>query len=208
MRLAAVGCWLFVLALGLGAFPQARAQEVGVVQSDILMLDPDRLFTETRFGQRLNDDYLAQREQLIARNRQLETELEAEEQELTDLRAKKTPEEFRALADAFDAKVQQIRADSDRAVRDLELSRERAPVIFMRTVEPVLVELMRDAGGSVVLDVRSVLLRDDTIDITDIAISRIDQRIGAGPQPRQTHQNPAPDPEPEPAPEKPGDAQQ
>lgn len=210
MRLAAVGCWLLVLALGLVAAPQARAQDVGVVQSDILMLDPDRLFTETRFGQRLNEDYLAQREQLIARNRQLETELEAEEQALTDLRAEKTPEEFRALADAFDAKVQKIRADSDRAVRDLELSRERAPVIFMRAVEPVLIELMRDAGGAVVLDVRSVLLRDDAIDITDIAIARIDQRIGDGPQPQQTPQTPAPEPEtaPEPVSETPQDTQQ
>lgn len=201
MRLAAFGCWVLLLSLGLGLAPQVRAQEVGVVQSDILMLDPDRLFMETLFGQRLNEDYLAQREQLIARNRQLEAELEAEEQALTDLRAQKTPEEFRELADAFDAKVQQIRADSDRAVRDLELSRERAPVIFMRAVEPVLVELMRDAGGTVVLDLRSVLLRDDTIDITDIAISRIDQRIGDGPPRRQAPETPTPEPTPETAPE-------
>ena len=182
MRLAAF-CWCAVAAmLALAAPGGAQAQDVGVVQSDVLVLDPDRLFTETLFGKRLNDDYLTQREQLIARNRQLEAELEAEEQALTDMRAEKTPEEFRDLADAFDVKVQEIRRNSDRAVRDLELGRERAPVIFMRTVEPVLIELMRDAGGAVVMDVRSVLLRADVIDITDVAIARIDQRIGRGPE--------------------------
>lgn len=180
MRFASLGI-LAVTLLACVASPAARAQEVGVVQSEILVLDPDRLFSETAFGERLNNSYLAQREILIARNRKLETELEAEEQALTDLRAEKTPEEFKALADTFDAKVQAIRRDSDRAVRDLELSRDRAPVIFMRTVEPVLVELMRDAGGAVVMDVRSVLLRANVVDITELAISRIDQKIGDGP---------------------------
>lgn len=181
MRLATFG-WLILGAVLFCSAPfAAQAQNVGVVQSDILVLDPDRLFKETLFGQRLNGDYLKQREQLSALNDQRSADLEAEEQALTDLRAQKTPEEFRDLADAFDTKVQQIRRDSDRAVRDLELSRERAPGIFMRAVQPVLVELMQDAGGAVVMDVRTVLLRSDVIDITDVAIARIDQRIGSGP---------------------------
>ncbi|WP_371223966.1 OmpH family outer membrane protein [Roseovarius sp. 2305UL8-3] len=190
MRQAAIG--ILASALMAAAVPgPLQAQDVGVVQSEILVLDPDRLFTETQFGQRLNTEYLKQRDVIIARNRQLETELEAEEQALTDMRAEKTPEEFKALADAFDEKVQEIRRDSDRTVRDLELSRERAPVIFMRTVEPILGQLMQDANGVVVLDVRSVLLRSNVVDITDVAISRIDQQIGTGP----SNQN-APTPEP------------
>lgn len=156
------------------------AQDVGVVQSDILVLDPDRLFSETRLGQRINRDYLAERDKLIARNRKIESELEAEELALTEQRAQKTPEEFRDLADAFDVKVQEIRRDSERAVRDLELSRDRAPVTFMRMVEPVLQELMQDANGAVILDVRSVLLRTDVVDITGVAIARVDERIGDG----------------------------
>lgn len=156
------------------------AQDVGVVQSDILVLDPDRLFSETRLGQRINRDYLAERDKLIARNRKIESELEAEELALTEQRAQTTPEEFRDLADAFDVKVQEIRRDSERAVRDLELSRDRAPVTFMRMVEPVLQELMQDANGAVILDVRSVLLRTDVVDITSVAIARVDERIGDG----------------------------
>lgn len=182
MRRATLRACAVLLALALAYPSGAPAQNIGVVQSDILVIDPDRLFVETEFGQRLNADYLAQRDALAAQNRKLETELEAEEQALTDMRAEKTPEEFRALADDFDTKVQEIRRNADRAVRDLELGRERAPVIFMRTVEPVLIDLMRDAGGSVILDLRTVLLRADVIDITDLAISRINERVGRGPQ--------------------------
>lgn len=166
---------------GLAGTP-ATSQSLGVVQSDILVLDPDRLFSQTRFGKRLNAQYLEQRDELIARNRRLETELESEEKALADLRTETTPEEFRALADAFDSKVQEIRRESDRAVRELERNRESAPVLFMRTVEPVLIEIMQEADGAIVLDIRSVLLRSNQVDITDLAIARIDQKIGDGPE--------------------------
>ena len=169
------------LALGLMLSAPAGAQQADApVQSDILVLDPEKLFAETNLGQRINQDYRAEREALIARNRKIEAELEAEELSLTELRAEKTPTEFRELADAFDAKVQDIRRESERAVRDLELSRDRAPVTFMRTIEPVLVQLMRDVEGAIILDVRTVLLRADVVDITNLAIQRVDEVIGDG----------------------------
>ncbi|WP_159454025.1 OmpH family outer membrane protein [Roseovarius albus] len=158
----------------------AAAQSLGVVQSDLLVLDTDRLFTETMFGKMMTTEYQAAREKLSAQNRQIEAELEAEEKLLTELREETAPVEFKALADAFDVKVQNLRRASDKQVRDLERSRDLAPVAFMRTVEPILVELMVETGGTVILDKRSVLLRRDVVDITDMAIARIDQKIGDG----------------------------
>jgi Skp family chaperone for outer membrane proteins len=169
-----------------------QAQDVGVVQSEILVLDPERLFSQTELGERMTAEYQAARESLSNRNRRLEAELEAEEQALTEQRETLSPEAFRELADEFDAKVQRIRRESDTAVRNLERRWELAPVSFMRRVEPVLVELMQDAGGAVVLDARSVLLRADVVDITDLAASRINAEIGKGPAPRP-EQPPAPE---------------
>ncbi|QFT95968.1 Outer membrane protein (OmpH-like) [Roseovarius sp. THAF8] len=162
-----------------GAVP-ALAQNVGVVQSDILVVDPERLFEDTRMGQAITSRLQQEREDLIALNRKLESELEAEERALTEQRDTTSPENFRALADAFDEKVQQIRADSQRRVRQHERNRERAPLDFMRQVEPVLVELMREAGASVVMDRRTVLLQDDVVDITSAAVQRIDATLGDG----------------------------
>lgn len=156
------------------------AQDVGVVQSEILVLDPDRLFAETKLGKRINADFLAELDKLSELNNSIASELEAEEKALTALRSEKTADEFRILADEFDTKVKEIRRERDRKLRDLERNRERAPGLFMRTVQPVLVQLMREAGGAVVMDIRSVLLRADVIDITDVAISRVDASIGDG----------------------------
>ncbi len=170
---------LFVLALTCLHAPIAQAQSLGVVQSDVLVLDPERLFEETRLGQSMMSDFQEEREALIARNRKLEAALEAEEKELTEKRAETTPEEFREMADAFDEKVQRIRTESDRRARDLERRRELAPARFMRQVEPVLIDILRDGSGVVILDSRSVLLRADVVDITETAIRRIDAEIGA-----------------------------
>lgn len=154
------------------------AQSMGVVQSDVLVVNPDRLFAETRLGQRMTQDLQAERDALIALNRELEQQLEAEEQALTELRAETSPEAFRDMADAFDQKVQQIRQDSDRRARDLERSRAQAPVTFMRLIEPVLSEIMRDAEAAVILDSRATLLSVEAVDITALAISRVDATIG------------------------------
>ncbi|WP_135504799.1 OmpH family outer membrane protein [Roseovarius aestuariivivens] len=200
-RLAAL-----ILSAGLAGAAQApemvRAQDVGIVQSQILVLDPEQLFERSKLGQALAADLQAQREALIARNRDLEAQLSAEEQALTDLRDTTSPEEFRDMADAFDEKVQQIRRDSDARVRRLERNRERAPVDFMRRVEPVLVELMREAGGLVVLDRRNVLIQAGVIDITEIAVARIDAILGDGRDATgetQPETQPSTEPETEPA---------
>lgn len=158
----------------------ASSQDVGVVQSQVLVIDPERLFNQTRLGQSFLAQIQVERDALIARNRQIEAELEAEEKALTEKREETSPEEFREMADDFDARVQDIRRDSERRVRDLERNRERAPVEFMRQVEPVLVDIMRAAGGVVVVDARNVLLRADVIDITDVAIARIDSVLAPG----------------------------
>lgn len=172
---------LLALFAGVGKTP-GWAQQLGVVQSDVLVIDIERLLAETAYGQRLQAGVEAERDALIARNERVAAELEAEEQALTELRATTPPDEFRELADAFDTKVTQLRRESEGLSRDLERRRDLAPVQFMRVVQPVLGEILSEADAVALLDVRSVILRADVADVTDIAISRIDARIGAGPE--------------------------
>ncbi len=172
-----------VAALICGAAGPVAAQDLGAVQSQILVLDIEALFNLSQAGQRMTRDYQAEREELIANNRRIEAELRAEELALTKKRPTVTPAEFRDLADAFDTKVRAIRQENEREALDLERQREVAPLQLMRLAEPVLVQLMRDTGGIVILDHRQVLLRADVIDITDLAIARVDEMIGDGTSP-------------------------
>ncbi|SEF48894.1 OmpH family outer membrane protein [Jhaorihella thermophila] len=158
----------------------APAQQLGLPNSAILTLSAERLFSESAFGRRVAKEIEAESAVLAAENRRIEAELSAEEKELTERRGKMAPDAFRTLADAFDAKVQEIRKTQDAKARDLVAKRDAARVQFLRAARPVLEALMRDAGATVILERSSVFLSANSTDVTDAAIERIDAILGDG----------------------------
>ena len=157
-----------------------QAQQLGLPRSAILTIEADRLFSQSAFGKRTANEIEAESAVLAAENRRIEAELMAEEQDLTARRAQMEPDAFRALADAFDEKVQSIRRSRDAKTRALSQRAEKAQVEFLRAARPVLEALMRETGAGVILERTSVFLSANATDITDLAITRIDAAIGDG----------------------------
>ena len=152
----------------------------GSVISPVLTIDSERLFLESAFGRRVAEEIETQGAELARENRKIEADLEAEEREITEMRANMSPEEFRELADAFDQKVQQTRleqAAKGRALNDL-LDQERE--VFLTAAAPVLERLMRESDAAVILERRSVFVSANAIEITDNAISLLDETLGSG----------------------------
>ena len=176
IRFAAVA---LVLSFALIA-AQGLAQQVGLRQSAILTIATDRLFSDSAFGRRIAGEVEAQSAVLAAENRRIEAELTAEEKDLTERRPDMDADAFRALADAFDQKVQNIRETQESKARALNQIAEEARVSFLQAARPVLEKLMRDAGAGVILERASVFMSANTTDITDLAIQRIDAAIGDG----------------------------
>lgn len=150
------------------------AQDIGLnLPPPILTIDQDRLFQETGLGARSASSIESEVEALAAENARIEGELIAREQMLTERRPTLQPEEFRALADAFDADVQRIRAAQDEKARDLNRLRDAARQDFFNDVAGIISDIVRERGALVVLDRRDVFLSADRIDITDEAIARV-----------------------------------
>ncbi|KUF11910.1 OmpH family outer membrane protein [Pseudoponticoccus marisrubri] len=199
MRLTAI---LLALGLGLTGLPGAAQQAQGgplasgVVQSPILVIEFDRVYSQSAFGQRVATQIEQDGAAIAAENRRIEAELTEEERALTDERPNLPPEEFRALADAFDEKVQSLRDAQDAKARSLATRRDEAQRRFLAAAQPVLERLMRDSNAAVILERRTVFAAAGAIDVTDEAIAAIDAAIGDGsglaPAP------PAPEPEAEP----------
>lgn len=169
----------FVLLTGMRASPVA-SQELGLPDSAILVIDPGRLFAQSQFGQRINASIEQQGAALAEENRRIEAELTAEEKRLTEERPTMTPEAFRAKANAFDAKVREIRSTQDAKIDTLTQESDSAERRFLSVARPVLEELMVESGASVLLDTRSVLLSAGAVDVTREAVNRIDEVIGDG----------------------------
>ncbi|MCP5039110.1 MAG: OmpH family outer membrane protein [Rhodobacteraceae bacterium] len=156
---------------------QILAQDLGQIISPILIIDRERLFSESNFGKGVAALLSEERDRLEAETRLIEAELEAEELALTEARATLSQEEFRASADAFDAKVQMLRAERDDAQEKLVAQIEEAQLRFLEQVNPILARLMQEAGASILMDRRAVIFSATSIDITAQAIARIDAAL-------------------------------
>lgn len=150
--------------------------------SPVLTLDPERLFSTSLYGKRVAQEIEDRARTLAAENRKIEADLSAEERKLTDERAKMAPDAFRKLADAFDAKVEGIRAAQDAKNRDLDTLREDERQRFLEAALPILGQLVRDSGAVAILNQQAIFLSFRGIDVTDRAIARIDAAIGDGHQ--------------------------
>ncbi|GAB5445906.1 OmpH/Skp family outer membrane protein [Gymnodinialimonas sp.] len=168
------------LALAAFAFAPAQAQPLAPRDAAILVLNQDRLLTQTAFGQRIQSELDAASVALAAENRQIEAQLTEEELELTERRPTMSPEDFRVLADEFDARVVAIRAAQDAKTRDLQAQAEAAQQRFFEETFPVLLDIVQSRGAAVLLDSRTVLLSAGSVDITDAAIVAIDEAMGQG----------------------------
>lgn len=171
------------LALVLALYPPSVNAQATQPQSPVLVIDQERLFAESQLGaaalSEIEDAALA----LAAENRQIEAELLQEERDLTVRRTEVTPEEFSALANAFDEKVRRLREEQDTKSRALAISREEARQAFFGDVGGILSAIARERGAVVMLERRQVFLSVDLIDVTDEAIQRVNDAIETEPAP-------------------------
>lgn len=164
---------------------EAAPSAAPVIAAPLLTLDDERLFKESRFGKALLARQEQETQSLKAENRQIEAALEAEEKDLTTRRAGMTPEAFLPLSDAFNQKVEGIRAAQDAKSRELARRFDEERQRFSDAVKPVLAKLMTQRGAVAIIDKRAVLLGFENVDITTAAIQALDASLGDGALPAQ-----------------------
>ena len=150
------------------------AQEAA--QNPVVTVDLERLVSETQIGQYLSFQMSEQAQSLQAELDAIEAELSAEEDDLIKKRETLDLDEFRVLAKAFDEKAVRLRQEQQAKIQALTEESSRRRQDLLRSFVPVLSQVMRDRGATVLLDRRSVVLDDRaSVDITDVAIMIIDK---------------------------------
>ncbi|WP_240789468.1 OmpH family outer membrane protein [Pseudooceanicola onchidii] len=152
----------------------------GTEFSAILTLDTDRLLTESAAGRAIDEELAETSAVLAAENRRIEAELTEEEKDLSVRRSSLTAEAFRAEAAAFDAKVNDVREEQDAKLRDLQARAEAARRRILQAANPVLASLMQDTGAVAILEKNTVIVALQSVDITALAIQRLDAAMADG----------------------------
>ncbi len=182
--------WAAALVLALALVAPVVAPVAAQTPLAAVVLDEQRLLTGSAYGRRVLGAFEAERAALIAEGQALADGLAAEERALIDRRRALPPDEFRTLADDFDARVEAVRASQIGRERALMQKLDDAQRAFFAAATPVLAELAREFGASVILSPQAVLLTVapeaqggsavGAADITAAAIARLDAVLGDG----------------------------
>jgi Skp family chaperone for outer membrane proteins len=147
-------------------------------RAGFLFINQERILTGSTAGQALLADEEAARDALRAEARAIDSAFEDEERELTERRPSLPPEEFQALADAFDTRVVEARREQDERSTQLAQEFDQRRRAFYARVAPILVMLMDRFGAQAIFDENSVLLADQSLNITEEVIAEIDAQAG------------------------------
>lgn len=167
-RLAAAAT---LAALVLAAGPLAAQSQ----RPPFLYLNQERILTGSERGRALLAEEEAARNALRAEARRIETAFETEERQLTEQRASLDPAEFRARSKDFDARVVKARADQDARAAALAQEFDQTRRKFYADVAPILVGVMEQAGALAIFDETTVLIADQSLNVTDEVIAVLDQ---------------------------------
>lgn len=171
------GCALVLALYGAGVRAQDISAQPPQAPAQVLLIDQDRLFSGSVFGQAVGGVIDRVGRDLLAQNREIEDVLTQEEQRLTELRSSLSIEDFRLRAAEFDARVVEIRSEQDAKNRALGAYAEAARQRFLQIMGPILIDLVQRSGAEVLMDRRAVIFARDDIDITDEAIAAIDAAL-------------------------------
>lgn len=166
----------------------------------VLTLNQERLFRDSAYGRAVLAKAEEETSTLATENRRIEAGLEAEERDLTTRRASMKPAEFAPIAAAFDTKVEDIRAAQAAKSRDITNRLEQQRKTFFAQVVPILGELMSEKGAVAILSDQAIILSLSSLDITEDAIKRLDERLAP---PADAAPASAPETTPTPAPDAP-----
>lgn len=157
-----------------------RAGDPPAQRLTLRTIDDERLFRASQFGARVAAEIETASRALEAENERLLNELTAREEELTALRTILSVEEFRTAAAAFDLQAETIRRNQAEKRQRLAQFEESERRRFFGQSAPVLQEVLNRSGGLVLIDARAVIIGVPGLDITDDAISAMDDAIGDG----------------------------
>ena len=173
--------WTALICLSGVAWAQTPPAEAPTsVQSTILTLDQEALFSRSLFGKALRAAIAKDASIAEAETRKIDADLEVEERDLTEKRANMPAEQFRLLAEAFDTKVKDMRAEREAAASALRDKEAAARQLFVAEVTQIIGDYMIQRGATAIVDKKAIIVQLSAIDITTDIVALIDQKLGDG----------------------------
>jgi len=167
---------LAMLGLGLGqVLGRGRA---AADESVIIVVSRKRLLNDTAHARDLLKAETQLTAELQLRVDAIKAELTLEEQDLARLRPTLDREVFAARVEAFDRRVRRQRRAAQKHAAALQNAFRAERLKLVEALGPLLEEVRRAHGASVVLNSEQVLTSDPALDVTDEVIALFNATVG------------------------------
>ncbi|MGE0737478.1 MAG: OmpH family outer membrane protein [Alphaproteobacteria bacterium] len=184
MRLVSSICAAAIVAVAVVATPDASAQRNRNNASTVVVVDYQRLLSESAMGRDMATKLQQVRTQIGGEAQALGPEgqsIEAERQRLIQATRNMSPEQIRNSStyapqfQALEERLQQFQVRGQSLEGDMQCTQLIALRDFDRAISPIIRSVMEQRGAGVVLDARNVQLTLPTFDITTAVIQQMDQ---------------------------------
>ena len=153
----------------------AQTAEDGDRRVPVLIVDMQRIKSETSAGRDMRSKTIEIRRRIQAGIAERSERLRAEEQRLAEERESLDPEDFRRQVISFEQQVFANREFSEQESRRLQGLLSTASTMLREQATAVLAEIMRERRAEVMLDSTQIVLSVDRLDITEEAIRMLDR---------------------------------
>lgn len=173
------------IALGFGlafsvvtlAAPMAPAHAEQAEAATFAFVDVQRIMHESAAAKSIRSQLERQGKAYEAEINAQSEKLAAEEDALKKQRASLSPDSFATKQREFQGKVEAVRRQVERRRQQLAFAQEDA----LKKVQPVFNEVVsaaaKEFGASIVLDTSQVLVSSNALNITDIVMRRMDEKL-------------------------------
>jgi Skp family chaperone for outer membrane proteins len=143
----------------------------------VLYLNQNKVYSESIFGKNLEEMFRNESKKLKEQNRQLTKELEIEEQRLTNEREGMALDEFKILAQSFNARVEKVRKEQKEKSDILKYKLEEERKYFFNAVYPLLLEFVAKTNATGILDSSAFIVGNSKLDVTNNVILIINDKL-------------------------------
>lgn len=169
-RIAAVMTLAFGMSLSM-----VPAQAVG--PAVILVVDTQSVFAQSKAGQSIRSQYEEQAKKIMADGKKTDDALQADAKKLSDERALLSQEDLQKRVQSLQQRNIEFQQSIQIKQQGLQLGVQRAESQVEAALRPIFAEIMREKGGTILLDQAVVLAGGADLDISAEVLKRLNEKL-------------------------------
>ena len=166
-----------VLLGAAGAAAQDAEEQAAPAQLGVIVVDFQAVMRDADAARSVQRQLDVMRQAYQETFFEIEEELRTAETQLAEDRTTLPPEAFAEQRRAFEQRVTEAQREAQTSRAALDRALERATDTVRQQLVEVIAEIAREHGASIVLSKGQVILVDRSLDLTDIALARLNEAL-------------------------------